>query len=48
MKKNHLTKFNTSFMIKILKIFDVEETYLNIARTVRQENETKSNQIQKK
>ena len=32
----------------ILKIFDVEETYLNIARTVRQENETKGIQIQKK
>ena len=47
MKKKHLTKFNTSFMI-ILKIFDVEETYLNIARTVRQENETKGIQIQKK
>ena len=48
MKKKHLTKFSTSLMIKILKIFDVEETYLNTARTVRQENETKGIQIQKK
>ena len=34
-------------MIKILNMFNVEGTYFNIARAVRQENETKSIQIRK-